>query len=152
MLLYYYMYMANERGHYLVINWPNLVITWKIRSFVWFFNPLFWLYGLPLISYYVTVWFPLKRNSPLQLLRPLHNLKHRILQRYWNFHREPGWPEIFAIDDTYWSCSADANLPYKNKLIKLPEVSHLRGYFRLFSDIPYESGYKKIRFAIMRTK
>ena len=43
----------------------NLVITWKIRSFVWFFNPLFWLYGLPLISYYVTVWFPLKRNSPV---------------------------------------------------------------------------------------
>ena len=42
----------------------NLVITWKIRSFVWFFNPLLWLYGLPFISYSVTVWFPLKRNSP----------------------------------------------------------------------------------------
>ena len=31
------------------------------------FNPLFWLYGLPLISYSVTVWFPLKRNSPVIL-------------------------------------------------------------------------------------
>ena len=57
------MYMANERGHYLVLNWSNRVITWKIRSFVWFSNPLFWLYDLPLISYSVTVWFPLKRNS-----------------------------------------------------------------------------------------
>ena len=43
----------------------NLVITWNIRSFVWLFNPLFWLYGLPLISYSVTVWFPLKGNSPI---------------------------------------------------------------------------------------
>ena len=69
-----YYYMANRRGH-------NLVITWKIRSFVesciaWskpdhylekkfsmiFFNPLFWLYGLPLISYAVTIWFRVKRN------------------------------------------------------------------------------------------
>ena len=40
------------------------VIFWKIRSFKWFFHPLFWLYGSLLISYSFTVWFPLKRNSP----------------------------------------------------------------------------------------
>ena len=53
------------------VNWANTLCTYlKVmhyleNSLVWIFiHPLFWLYGSPLISYSVTVWFPLKRNSP----------------------------------------------------------------------------------------
>ena len=35
------------------------------NSLIWMFiHPLFWLYGSPLISYSVTVRFPLKRKLP----------------------------------------------------------------------------------------
>ena len=69
------MYMANGRG---VLTGHKLVKPAHYLEnslIVWFFNPLFWLYGLPLISYSVTVWFPLKRNSPgptksLKLIKP----------------------------------------------------------------------------------